>query len=218
MTNETIETTKTIKTVTKDDAERIVDALVLAFSTDPAMRWMYPNSHQYLTYFPKLVRTFAGKAFECGTAYSVDNQAGAALWFPPGVGIDEEPLIAFFEQTICQADRAELFAVFEQMGNYHPNEPHWYLALLGVDPTQQGKGYGSALMQHTLRECDRHHQLAYLESSNAATISFYEQHGFELLGIIQEGASLSIFPMLRYPNKTIIMKRSNPISYCTHLS
>jgi L-amino acid N-acyltransferase YncA len=54
-------------------------------------------------------------------------------------------------------------------------------------------------MQHTLMECDRNHQLAYLESSNPATISFYEQHGFELLGTIQEGALLSIFPILRYP-------------------
>ena len=199
MTTEMIATTKNIQTVTKDDANQIVDTLVLAFSTDPAMRWMYANPHHYLTHFRKLVTTFAGKAFEHGTAYSVDNQAGAALWLPPGVGIDEEPLIAFFNQTIDQANQAELFAVFEQMGNYHPSEPHWYLALLGVEPTQQGKGYGSALMQHTLMECDRHHQLAYLESSNPTTISFYEQHGFELLGTIGEGASLSIFPMLRYP-------------------
>jgi ribosomal protein S18 acetylase RimI-like enzyme len=199
MTTEMIKTTKTIKTVTKDDANQIVDALVLAFSTDPAMRWMYPNPHQYLTHFPNLVRAFAGKAFEHGTAYSVDNQAGAALWLPPGVALDEEPLIAFFKLTIDQTNQADLFAVFEQMGNYHPGEPHWYLALLGVEPTQQGKGYGSALMQHTLMECDRIHQLAYLESSSPASIPFYEQHGFELLGTIQEGASLSIFPMLRYP-------------------
>ena len=70
---------------------------------------------------------------------------------------------------------------------------------LGVEPTQQGKGYGSALMQHTLMECDRNHQLAYIESSNPATIPFDEQQGFELLGTIQEGALLSVFPMLRYP-------------------
>jgi ribosomal protein S18 acetylase RimI-like enzyme len=117
----------------------------------------------------------------------------------PGVALDEEPLIALIERTADQTYQAELFAALEQMGNYHPGERHWYLALLGVEPTQQGKGYGSALMQHTLMECDRNHQLAYLESSNPITISFYEQHGFELLGTIQEGASLSIFPMLRYP-------------------
>jgi hypothetical protein len=80
MTTQTIETTKTIKTVSKDDANQIVDTLVLAFSADPAVRWMYPNPHHYLTHFPNFVRAFAGKAFERGTACSVDNQAGAALW------------------------------------------------------------------------------------------------------------------------------------------
>ena len=38
----------------------------------------------------------------------------------------------------------------EQMANYHPREPHWYLPLMGVDPTCQGKGLGSALMRHAL--------------------------------------------------------------------
>lgn len=198
MTTEMSKTTKTIKTVTKDDANQIVDALVLAFSADPGMRWMYPNPHQYLTHVPNLVRAFAGKAFEHGTAYSFDNQAGAALWLPPGVALDEKPLVEFLEQTIDQTNQAELFAILEQMENYHPDEPHWYLALLGVEPTQQGKGYGSALMQHTLRKCDRNQQLAYLETTNPANIPFYEQHGFELLGTIQEGALLSTYPMLRY--------------------
>jgi len=56
MTTQTIETTKTIKTVSKDDANQIVDTLVLAFSADPAVRWMYPNPHHYLTHFPNFVR------------------------------------------------------------------------------------------------------------------------------------------------------------------
>ena len=43
MTTKMIKTTKTIKTVTKDDANQIVDALVLAFSAYQGMRWMYPT-------------------------------------------------------------------------------------------------------------------------------------------------------------------------------
>ncbi len=199
MTSEMIKTTKTIKTVTKDDANQIVDALVLAFSTDPAIRWMYPNPHHYLTHFPNLVRAFAGKAFEHGTAYSVDNQAGAALWLPPGVEPDVDPVIKLLEQSVFESEQANVFAVFEQMGHYHPTQPHWYLPLIGIEPTQQGKGYGSALMQHVLMQCDRDCIPAYLEASNPAYISFYERHGFELLGTIQVGASPPIFPMIRQP-------------------
>ena len=90
-----------------------------------------------------------------------------------------------------------LFAVFEQMGQYHPDEPHWYLPLIGVDPAQQGKGYGSALLKYALRRCDEDGSPAYLESSNPKNIPLYRRHGFEVLGTIQVGSSPPITPMLR---------------------
>ncbi|MEZ0471544.1 GNAT family N-acetyltransferase [Luteimonas salinilitoris] len=66
---------------------------------------------------------------------------------------------------------------------------HWYLPFIGIDPSQQGKGYGAALMKHAVNACDRDHAMAYLESSNPKNIRLYEQHGFELLGTIQVGTS-----------------------------
>lgn len=90
-------------------------------------------------------------------------------------------------------------AVFERMGSYHPQEPHWYLPLIGVDPTHHGQGYGSALMQHALLSCDRDHTPAYLESSNPRNIPLYQRHGFEALGTIQARASPPLFPMIRKP-------------------
>jgi ribosomal protein S18 acetylase RimI-like enzyme len=70
---------------------------------------------------------------------------------------------------------------------------------MGVDPFHQGKGFGSALMQHALTPCDRDRKLAYLESTNPKNIPLYERHGFELLGTIQVGTSPPLFPMLRKP-------------------
>ena len=70
---------------------------------------------------------------------------------------------------------------------------------MGVEPTLQKKGYGSALIKQVLTLCDRDHQIAYLESSNPANNKFYEQHRFEIIDRIQVGQSPTIFPMLRYP-------------------
>ena len=67
------------------------------------------------------------------------------------------------------------------MSRYYPNEPHWYLPLLGVDPLHHGKGFGSALIQQTIVLCDRGNKFAYVESSNPKNIPFYERHRFELL-------------------------------------
>jgi ribosomal protein S18 acetylase RimI-like enzyme len=43
-----------------------------------------------------------------------------------------------------------VFVLFQQMGRYYPEEPHWYLPLIGVDPVHKGHGCGSALIKHAL--------------------------------------------------------------------
>jgi GNAT superfamily N-acetyltransferase len=68
-----------------------------------------------------------------------------------------------------------------------------------VDPGHQGRGHGSALLQHALRRCDRGQAPASLESTDPANIPLYERHGFRVLVTIQVGSSPPIFPMLRAP-------------------
>jgi ribosomal protein S18 acetylase RimI-like enzyme len=192
-------TTVAISNTTASDEQRAIDVIVLAFSADPAVRRMFPDPTQYLRNFPKFVKAFGGKAFQHGSAYHIDGFLGAALWLPPNVHPDEEPLAVLIDETVAEQVRQEVFAVVEQMASYHPHEPHWYLPLIGVDPIQQGKGLGSALMRHALNRCDRERKLAYLESSNAKNIPLYEREGFELIGTIQAGTSPPLYPMVRTP-------------------
>jgi ribosomal protein S18 acetylase RimI-like enzyme len=192
-------TTPRIKTLTAAEEEAAINVVVLAFSGDPAARWLYPESHQYIVNFPSFVRAFGGKAFGQGSAYAIDGCSGAALWLPPDVHPDEETLVGLIQRTVSDERQEEIFPVLEQMGSYHPSEPHWYLPLIGVDPVLHGKGYGSALMEHALIQCDRDKKLAYLESSNPKNMTLYKRHGFELLGTIQVGTSPHIFSMLRKP-------------------
>jgi GNAT superfamily N-acetyltransferase len=194
-------TTPSIKTATVSVEAATIDVVVLAFSTDPAARWTWPEANQYLTHFPSFVRAFGGKAFAHESAYYADGHAGAALWLPPEVHPDEEALMTLLQRTGSVHAQKDLGALFEQMGRYHPREPHWFLPFIGVDPFHQGKGCGGALMQHALIPCDRDGTLAYLESSNPKNIPLYERHGFELLGTIQVGTSPPIFPMLRKPRR-----------------
>jgi ribosomal protein S18 acetylase RimI-like enzyme len=192
-------TTPIIKTATPSDEAPATAVVVLAFSADPAARWTWPDPNQYLMHFPSFVKALGGKAFAHGSAYCLDDNAGAALWLPPAVGPDEDALVALLQRTGSASVQDDLAGLFEQMGRYHPQEPHWYLPFIGIDPSQQGQGYGAALMEHALVPCDRDRTLAYLESSNPKNIPLYERHGFELLGTIQVGTSPPIFPMLRKP-------------------
>lgn len=178
---------------------RLIETLVLAFCTDPAARWAWPGPERYLKYFPSFVKAFGGNAFNHGSAYYIDGYAGVALWLPPDVHPDEDTLTVLLRQTTPESIQEDVVAVMEQMGRYHPDEPHWHLPLIGVDPIQQNKGFGSALMQYALIQCDRDRRLAYLESSNPRNIPLYQRHGFVILGTIQVGTSPSIVPMLRKP-------------------
>jgi ribosomal protein S18 acetylase RimI-like enzyme len=192
-------TTIQIKTATDTNAHQAIAVVVMAFSTDPVLRWVYPDPHQYLSYFPNFVRAFAGRAFEQQTAYYTVGFSGAALWLQPGIEPDEEKMAILLQRTVSESLLEEVFGVLEQMGSYHPSEPHWYLPLIGVETRQQSQGIGTALMKHALIPCDRDQKLAYLESTNQANIPLYERHGFELLSTIQVGSSPPIFPMLRKP-------------------
>lgn len=190
-----------VRTVPPETGERAVATITLAFATDPAARWSLADPETYLAYFPAIVRAFGGRAFELGTGHEAAGFGGAALWLPPGVEPDEEALAAIFEQCVAPELKDDVNAVFEQMGEQHPREPHWYLPLIGVDPRRQGQGIGGALLRHALALCDAEGLPAYLESSNPANISLYERHGFEVVGLIQAGSSPTIRPMWRKPRR-----------------
>ncbi|WP_254274377.1 GNAT family N-acetyltransferase [Haloarcula marina] len=188
-----------VKTTSKADEQHVIDTLVLAFSSDPLIRWFYPNPHDYLQYAPKLFEHYGGKAFDHETAYYVEDFSAAALWLPPGESFDEEAIGALFQETLSEDRQEQAWTLFEQIDSYHPNEPYWFLPAIGVDPPHQRRGLGSVLMKHALATCDEEETLAYLESSNPENIQLYVRQGFKILGTIHGETMPPVTPMLREP-------------------
>jgi GNAT superfamily N-acetyltransferase len=186
-----------VRMMTTHDEAAAIGTLVLAFAADPVTRWAWPHPRQYLAAMPKFVHAFGGSAFTHGGAFCTPDYTGAALWLPPGAHADSDRMDELMASTTSPAARSDGPAIFEQMASYHPDEPHWYLPLIGVDPRHQGKGHGDALMARALDECDRQRLPAYLESTNPRNISLYRRHGFESLGTIQVGSLPPLVPMLR---------------------
>jgi ribosomal protein S18 acetylase RimI-like enzyme len=179
------------------DYDRSIASLVVAFVADPFIRWMLPDSRQYLDCFPRVLKYYAGRAFEHSCAYRSGDFKAAALWLPPGVTPDEEALGTVIREGVAPELQEEVFGVLEQVGAGHPRETHWYLPAIGVEPLSQGRGYGSALLARGLEVCDRDHLAAYLEATNPANVPLYQRFGFEVIGRIQAGSSPAITPMFR---------------------
>ena len=188
-----------VQTATKSDEENLLAVLTLAFSTDPGLRWYFTTSSQFYTHFPAFSRAYGGKAFDHDAAYFVGEYAGAALWLPPDVHPDNDGI----ENVMQAALSAEKFALMgefiERLEKSHPDEPFWELALLGVDPTQQRKGYGSLLLEPVLTACDREGTPAFLISSNVQNLSLYLRNGFEIVDTIQLPTMPPFVPMRRDP-------------------
>jgi ribosomal protein S18 acetylase RimI-like enzyme len=191
---------KHLRTATlSSDAEinEAIATLVLAFAADPFARWMYRAPDQYLRHIPRLFRALGADSFEARATHRSADGAGVAIWFPPGVHGDNALVEVAIADSVGRDLQGDVGAVFDMTDHYRPSEPHWYLSLIGVEPVHRNKGYGSALLAHTLHQCDSEHQTAYLWSSNQQNLSLYQKHGFEVVTTIQVGSSPSIFPMLR---------------------
>jgi len=82
----------------------------------------------------------------------------------------------------------------------HPKVPHWYLAVIGVEPARQGEGLGGKLLDVVLDRLDGTHVPAYLETSTEGNVAWYRHHGFELQEEVRPAAGgPPIWTMWREP-------------------
>jgi GNAT superfamily N-acetyltransferase len=188
-----------VNVILPSDRDRAISTLTLAFANDPVVRWVFQDPHVYATLFPPIIEAFAGLAFERGTAFALQGYAAVALWLPPGVGSDDATMSALIEEGAADSARPDVDGFFDQMGESHPSFEHWYLPLAGVDPPAQGHGLGSTLLRHALEGCDRDRLPAYLEATSSRSRDLYARLGFAEIGVIQQGGSPPMWPMLRQP-------------------
>jgi GNAT superfamily N-acetyltransferase len=188
-----------IRCARADEMPQGISTIVAAFIADPFARFIWPSPHEYLRSGPLFIREFAGASFERGSAYVSADSCGAALWLPPEVHPNGDALEKIVRDTTKPEHLEDVLLTLENMGQSHPEESHWYLPVVGVDPNAQGRGLGGALMRHALARCDAEGSSAYLESTNPRNISLYERHGFKIIDEIRVGACPVITPMLRKP-------------------
>lgn len=186
-----------VRTADDEDAASLFDILTRAFVADPVARWFFPEPERYRMCFPIVARLFAGDAILHRTAFVSEDGAAAAIWHDPFSAPDDEALADFLDDCMTPSRKASAFAVFAQMSDCHPDEPHWYLPMIGVIPTMQRRGHGAALMRHALRLSDQTGMPAYLEATSRRSVSFYKRLGFQVTGEIAVGDCPILYPMVR---------------------
>jgi len=186
-------------TISERGRSRAIATITLAFALDPVIRWIYPDTSDYLRHWPRFIEAYGGEAIASRAGHATEDFSGVALWLPPGISPDEDGVGELLHAATGGERRADVDAALEEMDAHHPTSAHYYLTLAGVDPLMQGRGIGSMLLRAGLDRCDEQQVPAYLEATSPGSRDLYARHGFEELGVIQNGAMPPMWPMLRQP-------------------
>ncbi|MBS4727888.1 GNAT family N-acetyltransferase [Mycobacterium sp. SM1] len=191
----------------KADIRGLSQVLGRAFYDDPVAAWMMPDARSRTVRLARLFATLTRHHHLAGGGAEVacdgSRIGAAALWDPPNRWRQSPraqlvmlpALIAAFGFRLAVAR-----GTMEVLERQHPEEPHWYLAIIGSDTTVRGRGFGQALMRSRLDRCDAEHCPAYLESSKPENVPYYERFGFTVVGeIMLPGGGPPLWPMWRAP-------------------
>jgi ribosomal protein S18 acetylase RimI-like enzyme len=190
----------------RSDVPALAQTLGRAFQDDPVMSWLLPDADRRAAALPVFFGAVGRHHFLAGGGAEVttggSGVGAAALWDPPGRWRQAPREQIAMMPAMIRAFQGRLGparALAEQMKAVHPEEPHWYLAIIGSDPEVRGRGCGHALMRSRLDRCDAEHAPAYLESSNPDNIAYYNRFGFEVTGEIVMPDGPTLWSMWRRP-------------------
>ncbi len=180
----------------------LADVLARSFLDDPIMEWLVPDdANRYRRLLP-FYRAELGVARRCGRVLTDTDVSGTALWYPPGRW--RQPTIEVLRSAprIVRSLGRRLsrgLQLIREVDAAHPREPHWYLAILGTHPDRQGRGVGAAVITAITDRCDREETPAYLESSKAENIPYYERFGFWVRSEVAVPGGPTLWTMWRDP-------------------
>lgn len=196
--------TVTVRKASRYDARALGVVLAHAFADDPVMQWLLPTAEARARRLPRMF------AMELRYLYLPNNEvyttrdlAGGAMWAPPGGWRTPPANVVRAIPRLVWALRGRTLAAIACVAaieQIHPQEAHWYLAVVGTEPAHQREGIGRALLAPVLERCDRDFIPAYLESSREDNLAFYHKLGFEVTSPLDlPGGGPRVWPMWREP-------------------
>jgi ribosomal protein S18 acetylase RimI-like enzyme len=175
--------TTSIRQASKVDITAISRTLAKSFADDPVKLFLCGGEQLPIDKAMAFFTAFQKVQLRHGHVYTTPGVEAAAIWAPPGEW--KVPLSAIVKHTptfLKLYGRRFLpnLSVLTDLEKRHPTEPHYYLDFIGTDPAQQGKGWGTKLMQPMIERADVEGVGMYLESSKESNVPFYARFGFEV--------------------------------------
>ena len=169
-----------VRTATPQDLAVVVETAARSLDGEAMLRWSFGQER----FEERIRRHFAhydGENLRRGWIRLAAEGAGIAVWIPPGAREEHEAIgpAPPGEETDILSTNVDRHASFwGWVGAHEPDEPLCYLSHIGVCPNAKVEGMGTALMRDGLASVDRDGVPAWLETSKAANVTYYESFGF----------------------------------------
>lgn len=173
------------------DISAAVAALGESFAQDPLMSFLFRESQKSVRagaveFFSLLLRARIALEMPAFVLQQGDKVLGAVMGYDtsrPAWPAELTEEWGRFEAHV-QGFVARLRAYEEICEEYQPDEDHYYLGVIGVHPSLQGKGAGKALLDAFCARSrhDPRSRGVYLETASHGSLRFYLNNGFELRG------------------------------------
>jgi GNAT superfamily N-acetyltransferase len=183
------------------------EVLARAFNDDPMLIRFVTEPGKRQKLLRSMFRMMLSHAVGHGEVYAASPQMeGIAIWLPSGL-----PDTTFWEalrggglmlpfrggwRFMRRMKRDEDF--IKSLRRKLAPTPHLYLAVLGVAPEFQGKGYASRLLRPVLKKLDAEKMPCYLETSVEEYVPLYRHFGFKVVHETEmPGSGSPMWAMLR---------------------
>jgi ribosomal protein S18 acetylase RimI-like enzyme len=175
-----------VRPLQRAEVEAAAATFVLAFDTDPLFCDFLPEPEERAKWLRWLFVRALEESLAVGGALTLDDgpEASAICLYPPGAW--PPSLLAVLRAApLPPAIPSWRFlrqglALEHRIHTLHPAEPHVYVLVLGVHPSQQGRGLGGALLRHAEEMAGAAKVPSHLETSNPVNLSLYRRFGYEV--------------------------------------
>jgi ribosomal protein S18 acetylase RimI-like enzyme len=179
-----------IRPLRADELPVAQHVLARAFHDDPMMRYVIPDDHVRPRALQTLMGFFVRPSLSGGRILATTERSGVAAVLDPGkTSLSPGQVVrAGLLGTVARlglASTRRLLAVERVGTRLHRvmgDQPHLYLAVLGVDPAHRGTGLGGRLLEATVARAEAQGVPTYLETMNERNVTLYERYGFEVVG------------------------------------
>jgi GNAT superfamily N-acetyltransferase len=179
----------TIVTLRRDQLGASSAVLARAFDDDPVFRHLYPTPRRRRWSCRSFLQAIVRDGLPFGEVWAAVDDGGGVVgtagWlpegkYPPSRGRAARQLVSAWNALLTPHTFRDGLRYLTETEKLHPKEPHWYLAVIGVEPDRQGEGLGGKLLAAVLGRLDATGVPAYLETSTEANVAWYRHHGFDV--------------------------------------